>query len=153
MSTTALQDANRAAAVRFYSPPAVRGWSGFGETRSYAQVRPVGRRRWMGRCRARSHASLVRNSTGGCGVVMQCANVSFGRGRGGGGSGGRKRPESTGVPLGESDCFSTEIWRGRYQRHWLTQHYSHDHHDAAWQLRTNKRLSGEYVCECECEGG
>ena len=36
---TALQDANRAAPVRLYSPPDVHGWSGFGETRSYAQVR------------------------------------------------------------------------------------------------------------------
>ena len=37
---TALQDAkNRAAVVRFYSSPDVRGWSGFGESRSYAQVR------------------------------------------------------------------------------------------------------------------
>ena len=37
---TALQDANRAAAaVRLYSFPDVRGWSGFGETRSHAQVR------------------------------------------------------------------------------------------------------------------
>ena len=36
---TALQDANRAAPVRLYSSPDVRGWSGFGETLSYAQVR------------------------------------------------------------------------------------------------------------------
>ena len=36
---TALQDANRAAPVRLYSPSDVHGgWSGFGETRSYAQV-------------------------------------------------------------------------------------------------------------------
>ena len=52
---TALQDANRAAAVRLYSPPHVRGWSGFGETRSYAQVRR-GIVLWWGVPRCRLHS-------------------------------------------------------------------------------------------------
>ena len=62
---TALQDANRAAAVRFYSPPDVRGWSRFGETRSYAQVRR-GVVLWWGV----HDAAFTR--VGGCDVVGLC---------------------------------------------------------------------------------
>ena len=52
---TTLQDAHRAAPVRLYSPPDVHGWSGFGETRSYAQARR-GIVLWWGVPRCRLHA-------------------------------------------------------------------------------------------------
>ena len=64
---TAPQDAGPAAAVRFYSPPDVLDWSGFGETRSYAQVR-----RGVVLCGGAFHDAAFITRVNGCDVVRLC---------------------------------------------------------------------------------